>query len=146
MRPTRKGELVQPDIGIDGADDALLRRFDISNHSRRARPQHRRSNGLHSAEAGHAHGRSCSTPKFIPAKASPAEIFYSNVKGWIQILDNIMARNLPVETYIPGHGPAHIGRGMKDLEEQKRYFVVMRDEVAKMIAAGKNSGTDRKGI
>ena len=49
-----------------------------------------------------------------------------------------MARNLAVETYVPGHGPAHLGRGMKDLEEQKRYFVVMRDEVAKMIAAGKN--------
>lgn len=72
-----------------------------------------------------------------PGQGESGEIFYSNVKGWIQILDNIMARHLPVETYIPGHGPAHIGRGVKDLEEQKRYFVVMRDEVAKMIAAGK---------
>ena len=72
-----------------------------------------------------------------PGQGESGEIFYSNVKGWIQILDNIMARSLPVETYIPGHGPAHIGRGMKDLEEQKRYFVVMRDEVAKMIAAGR---------
>ena len=72
-----------------------------------------------------------------PGQGESAGVFYSNVKGWIQILDNIMARNLPVETYIPGHGPAHIGRGVKDLEEQKRYFVVMRDEVAKMIAAGK---------
>jgi hypothetical protein len=49
-----------------------------------------------------------------------------------------MARNLPVDTYIPGHGPAHVGRGVKDLEEQKRYFVVMRDEVAKMIKDGKS--------
>jgi len=73
-----------------------------------------------------------------PGQGESAGVFYSNVKGWVQILDNIMARNLPVETYVPGHGPAHIGRGMKDLEEQKRYFVVMRDEVAKMIAAGKN--------
>ena len=73
-----------------------------------------------------------------PGQGESGEIFYSNVKGWIQILDNILARNLSVETYIPGHGPAHIGRGMKDLEEQKRYFVVMRDEVAKMIAAGKS--------
>src|SRR6266576_1401876 len=73
-----------------------------------------------------------------PGQGESAGVFYSNVKGWLQILDNIMARNLPVETYIPGHGPAHIGRGVKDLEEQKRYFVVMRDEVAKMIAAGKN--------
>ena len=73
-----------------------------------------------------------------PGQGESAGVFYSNVKGWIQILDNIMARNLAVETYVPGHGPAHLGRGMKDLEEQKRYFVVMRDEVAKMIAAGKN--------
>jgi glyoxylase-like metal-dependent hydrolase (beta-lactamase superfamily II) len=72
-----------------------------------------------------------------PGQGESAGVFYSNIKGWIQILDNIMARNLPVDTYIPGHGPAHIGRGVKDLEEQKRYFVVMRDEVAKMIAAGK---------
>ncbi len=73
-----------------------------------------------------------------PGQGESAGVFYSNVKGWVQILDNIMARNLAVETYVPGHGPAHLGRGMKDLEEQKRYFVVMRDEVAKMIAAGKN--------
>jgi glyoxylase-like metal-dependent hydrolase (beta-lactamase superfamily II) len=73
-----------------------------------------------------------------PGQGESAGVFYSNVKGWIQILDNIMARNLAVETYVPGPGPAHLGRGVKDLEEQKRYFVVMRDEVAKMIAAGKN--------
>jgi len=73
-----------------------------------------------------------------PGQGESAGVFYSNVKGWVQILDNIMARNLAVETYVPGHGPAHLGRGMKDLEEQKHYFVVMRDEVAKMIAAGKN--------
>jgi len=72
-----------------------------------------------------------------PGQGESAEVFYSNVRGWVQILDNIMARHLPVETYVPGHGPAHIGRGAKDMEEQKRYFVVMRDEVAKMIAAGK---------
>jgi hypothetical protein len=53
------------------------------------------------------------------------------------LLDNIMARKLPVETYVPGHGPVHVGRGVADLEEQKRYFIVMRDEVSKMIAAGK---------
>jgi len=72
-----------------------------------------------------------------PGQGESAGVFFSNVKGWIQILDNIMARHLPVETFVPGHGPAHIGRGVKDLEEQKHYFVVMRDEVAKMIAAGK---------
>ena len=72
-----------------------------------------------------------------PGQGESAGVFYSYVKGWIEILDKIMARNLPVETYVPGHGPVHIGRGIKDLEEQKRYFVVMRDEVAKMIQAGK---------
>jgi glyoxylase-like metal-dependent hydrolase (beta-lactamase superfamily II) len=72
-----------------------------------------------------------------PGQGESAGVFYSNVEGWIKILDNIMARNLPVDTYIPGHGPVHIGRGVKDLEEQKRYFVVMRDEVAKMVKAGK---------
>ncbi|HWH80501.1 MAG TPA: MBL fold metallo-hydrolase [Candidatus Binatus sp.] len=72
-----------------------------------------------------------------PGQGESGEIFFSNVKGWIHILDNVIARNLPVETYVPGHGPAHLGRGIKDIEEQKRYFVVMRDEIAKMIAAGK---------
>jgi len=73
-----------------------------------------------------------------PGQGESGDIFYSNVRGWIEILDRIMARSLPVETYVPGHGPVHIGRGIKDLEEQKRYFVVMRDEVAKMVQAGKS--------
>jgi cyclase len=73
-----------------------------------------------------------------PGQGESGDIFFSNVKGWIEILDRIMARHLPVETYVPGHGPVHIGRGVKDLEEQKRYFVVMRDEVAKLIAAGRS--------
>lgn len=72
-----------------------------------------------------------------PGQGESGGVWYSNVKGWIEILDKIMQRNLPVDTYVPGHGPVHVGRGIKDLEEQKRYFVVMRDEVAKMIAAGK---------
>ncbi|HKX51894.1 MAG TPA: MBL fold metallo-hydrolase, partial [Candidatus Binatia bacterium] len=72
-----------------------------------------------------------------PGQGESAGVFFSNVGGWIKVLDNIMARSLAVETYIPGHGPVHIGRGIKDLEEQKRYFVVMRDEVAKMAQAGK---------
>lgn len=81
-----------------------------------------------------------------PGQGESGEIFYSNVQGWINILDNIMRRNLAVETYIPGHGPAHIGRGVKDLEEQKRYFVVMRDEIAKMVQAGKTLEQVGKGI
>ena len=39
---------------------------------------------------------------------------------------------------VPGHGPAHVGRGLADLEEQKRYFIVMRDEVSKLVMAGKS--------
>src|ERR1043166_8249140 len=72
-----------------------------------------------------------------PGQGESAGVWYSNVDGWVGILDNVMARNLPAETYVPGHGPVHMGRGVKDLEEQKRYFVVMREEVAKMVAAGK---------
>ncbi|HEY5543876.1 MAG TPA: MBL fold metallo-hydrolase, partial [Candidatus Binatia bacterium] len=72
-----------------------------------------------------------------PGQGESAGVFFSNVAGWVKALDNIMARSLAVETYIPGHGPVHIGRGVKDLEEQKRYFVVMRDEIAKMAQAGK---------
>lgn len=73
-----------------------------------------------------------------PGQGESAGVFFSNVKNWIVLLDNIIARKLPVETYVPGHGPVHVGRGVADLEEQKRYFVVMRDEVSKMIAAGKS--------
>ena len=72
-----------------------------------------------------------------PGQGESAGAFYSNVKNWLGLLDNIMARRLPVDTYVPGHGPAHVGRGVADLEEQRRYFVVMRDEVSKMIMAGK---------
>jgi glyoxylase-like metal-dependent hydrolase (beta-lactamase superfamily II) len=72
-----------------------------------------------------------------PGQGESAGVFYSNVKNWLGLLDNIIARLLPVDTYVPGHGPAHVGRGVADLEEQRRYFMVMRDEVSKMIMAGK---------
>jgi cyclase len=133
----QKGELVTPDMGIDSAVTLYFGglTFQITPEGR-----------------GHSTG---DLTVFIPQKrvmlmgdlldteihpgqGESGEIFYSNVKGWIQILDNIMQRNLPVDTYIPGHGPAHLNRGVKDLEEQKRYFVVMRDEVAKMIRDGKS--------
>lgn len=81
-----------------------------------------------------------------PGQGESGDIFYSNVKGWIEILDRIMARQLSVDTYVPGHGPAHVVGGVKDLEEQKRYFVVMRDEVAKLIAAGKSPAQIEKEI
>ncbi len=72
-----------------------------------------------------------------PGQGESGGVYFSQVQGWIDILDRIMARQLPVDTYVPGHGPVHLKRGVKDLEEQKRYFVVMRGEVAKMIQAGK---------
>jgi glyoxylase-like metal-dependent hydrolase (beta-lactamase superfamily II) len=72
-----------------------------------------------------------------PGQGESAGVFFSNVKNWLVLLDNITARRLPVDTYVPGHGPVHVGRGVADLEEQKKYFVTLRDEVSKMIAAGK---------
>ena len=54
-----------------------------------------------------------------PGQGESAGVFYSNVKNWLVLLDNIMARKLPVDTYVPGHGPVHVGRGVADLEEQK---------------------------
>jgi glyoxylase-like metal-dependent hydrolase (beta-lactamase superfamily II) len=132
----KQGELVRPDIGFDGQMTLYFGglTFQITAEGR-----------------GHSTGDltvyipqkrvmlmgDLLDTEIHPGQGESGEIFYSNVKGWIQILDNIMARNLAVETYVPGHGPVHIGRGVKDLEEQKRYFVAMRDEVAKMVQAGK---------
>ena len=73
-----------------------------------------------------------------PGQGESGGVYFSQVQGWIGILDHIIARQLPVDTYVPGHGPVHLHRGVKDLEEQKRYFVTMRAEVAKRIQAGKN--------
>lgn len=133
----KKGEPMQPDIGIDGPMTLYFGglTFQITPEGR-----------------GHSTGDltvyipqkrvllmgDLLDTEIHPGQGESAGVFYSNVKGWLQVLDNVMARQLPVETYVPGHGPAHLGRGIKDLEEQKRYFVVMRDEVAKMIAAGKS--------
>ena len=100
----KKGELVQPDIGFDGNHDALLRRADLSNHRGRPRPQHRRSDGLYSPETRDAHGRSPRYRDPSGPRASRRD-FFPTCRGWIRILDNIMARNYAVDTYIPGHGP-----------------------------------------
>ena len=72
-----------------------------------------------------------------PGPGESAQVFFSNARNWIVLLDRMIARQLPVDTYIPGHGPVHVGRGLADLEEQRRYFIVMRDAVSKMIMAGK---------
>jgi len=61
----------------------------------------------------------------------------SDPATWIKVLGNIMDRRLPVDTYVPGHGPVHVGRGVKDLEEDQRYFIAMRDAVATMMSQGK---------
>ena len=79
-----------------------------------------------------------------PGQSESGEIIYASVNGWVASLDHIMARNLPVDTYIPGHGPVHIGRGVADLQEQRRYFITMRDEVSKMMMAGKTVEQIRK--
>lgn len=81
-----------------------------------------------------------------PGQGESAGVFYSNVKGWLRSLDNIMARNLAVDTYVPGHGPVHIGRGVADLQEQKSYFITMRNEVSKMMQAGKSLAQIEKEI
>lgn len=72
-----------------------------------------------------------------PGQAEAAGVFFAQVQSWIDILNKVVGRNLPVETYVPGHGPPHVGRGAADLEEQRDYFIAMRAEVAKMITAGR---------
>lgn len=72
-----------------------------------------------------------------PGQGGSGGVYFSQVQGWIDILDRVIRRNLAADTYVPGHGPAHVGRGVADLEEQRRYFIVMRGEVAKMVQAGK---------
>jgi cyclase len=70
----------------------------------------------------------------------PGDTAYASfgaAKNFIAIADKIIARNLAVDTYVPGHGPAHVGRGVADLQELRRYFMAMRGEVSRLIAAGK---------
>jgi glyoxylase-like metal-dependent hydrolase (beta-lactamase superfamily II) len=73
-----------------------------------------------------------------PGQAEAAGVFYANIQGTIDILNRIIDRHLPVDTYVPGHGPVHVGRGVADLVDQRDYFIIMRDEVAKMVMAGKS--------
>jgi glyoxylase-like metal-dependent hydrolase (beta-lactamase superfamily II) len=130
-------ELVGPDLGFDGA---LTLQF----------------GGLtfQIVEEGSAHSTSDVTlfvpqrrvmmmgdlfnSEIHPGPGESAQVFFSNAKNWIALLDRIIARRLPVDTYLPGHGVVHIGRGVADLEEQRKYVIVMRDEVSKMIMAGKS--------
>ncbi len=134
--PYHNSELVQPDILFDG--QMTLRfgglTFQIN-------------------EEGAAHSRSDVT-LWIPEKrilgmgdlfkseihTGPGDTVYDTFrasKSFSEIVDKIIARKLPVETYVPGHGPVHVGRGVADLEELNRYFAAMRGEVSRMIAQGK---------
>ncbi|MDH3241982.1 MAG: MBL fold metallo-hydrolase [Alphaproteobacteria bacterium] len=79
-----------------------------------------------------------------PGQGSSSNTYYSVIDGWMRLLDNIMARDLPVDTYVPGHGPVHVGRGVADLKEQKGYFIAIRDEVSKRIQEGKSLAQIRK--
>ena len=133
----KDAELVHPDMGFDGA---LTLQF----------------GGLtfQITEEGSAHSTSDVTlflpqrrvmlmgdllnTEIHPGPGESAQVFFSNARNWITLLERIIARQLPVETYVPGHGPVHVGRGVADLEEQRRYFIVMRDAVSKMIATGKS--------
>jgi len=72
-----------------------------------------------------------------PGQGESGGVYYSQVQPWIEALERVLQRQLAVDTYVPGHGPVHLHRGVKDVEDQKRYFIVMRAEVAKMIQAGK---------
>lgn len=72
-----------------------------------------------------------------PGQAEAAGVFYADIQGTIDILNRIIERNLAVDTYVPGHGPVHVGRGIADVVDQRDYFILMRDEVAKMVMAGK---------
>jgi glyoxylase-like metal-dependent hydrolase (beta-lactamase superfamily II) len=42
-------------------------------------------------------------------------------KAFIAIIDKIVARKLPVDTYVPGHGPVQVGRGVADLRELRLF-------------------------
>jgi glyoxylase-like metal-dependent hydrolase (beta-lactamase superfamily II) len=72
-----------------------------------------------------------------PGQAEAGGVFFANIQGTIDILTRIIDRKLPVDTYVPGHGPVHVGRGVQDVIDQRDYFVEMRDEVAKMVMAGR---------
>jgi len=72
-----------------------------------------------------------------PGQAESGNIYFANIQGTIDNLDRIAKRRLPVDTYVPGHGRPNVERGVEDLDEQQRYFIVLRDEVARQIQAGR---------
>ena len=134
--PYHNAELVRPDLTFDGS---LTLRF----------------GGLtfEITEEGNAHSKSDVT-LYIPERRifATGDLFKSEIhtgpgdtayetfgaaKNFIGIIDKILARNLQVDTFIPGHGPVHPGRGVADLQELRRYFDAVRGEVSRMITQGK---------
>lgn len=73
-----------------------------------------------------------------PGQADAGGVFKAQIQGQIEILNGIVERNLAVDTYVPGHGPVHIGRGVADITDQRDYFVLMREEVASMVLTGQS--------
>jgi len=143
QNPYARAEYVTPDLAFEGA--LTLQFGDVT---------------FQLTEEGHGHSTSDVT-MFVPQKrvffmgdllnteihpgqSESAGIIFANVNGWVASLDRIMARNLPVDTYIPGHGPVHLGRGVADLEEQKRYFLAMRERVSRRAARGEDLEKIRK--
>ena len=135
QNPYARAEFVTPDLGFEGA--LTLQFGDVT---------------FQLTEEGHGHSTSDVT-MFVPQKrvffmgdllnteihpgqSESAGVIFANVTGWVSSLDRVLARNLAVDTYIPGHGPVHLGRGVADLEEQKRYFLTMRDRVSRRMAQG----------
>jgi len=134
--PYHDSQLIQPNVTFDGS---LTLRF----------------GGLtfQITEEGSAHSISDLT-LYIPERrvlamgdlfksethTGPGDTVYKTFDGgkpFMAVADKIMARNLPVDTYVPGHGPVHVGRGVADLQELRRYFEAMRAEVSRMIKEGK---------
>lgn len=141
--PYARAQFVTPDLGFEGAMTIQL--ADVT---------------FQLTDEGHGHSTSDVTmyvpqqrvffmgdllnTEIHPGQSESAGIIFANVNGWIGSLERIMARNLPVDTYVPGHGPVHLGRGIADLEEQKRYFVTMRDRVSRRAARGEDLERIRK--
>ncbi len=73
-----------------------------------------------------------------PGQADAGGVLKAQIQGQIEILNRIAERNLAADTYVPGHGPVHIGRGVADITDQRDYFVLMREEVANMVLAGRS--------
>ena len=61
---------------------------------------------------------------------------FNAAKDWIEGIDRILGRGLEVDTFIPGHGPVHIGVGERDLTELRSYFIAMREAVSTLIEQG----------